>query len=568
MRLSPSLSRVAVASLLGLLSCATGGHGVGPDDGTVEDPGPRPAGILRVSGRQLVDDEGNPVALRGVAFGNAVWSNVALPTAHHGEVDYQRVADMGMNLVRFYLNYRTFEDDSAPGRYKESGFQWIDQNVAWARAHGVRLMLNMHVPQGGFQSLARGTALWTDVRNQDRLTALWKAIARRYRGEPTIAGYDLVNEPVVTGEKEQWGRLANRIVRAIRLVDPWHVVAVERLNGRRADGSGAADTSNDAELNFVVVDDPNVLYEFHVYTPMEFTHQLASWVNCCQVPTTYPDPAALSVSWSNVSWKHWSWDGAPAAGALRVPDGTTPWTAYRVAFTVTDPTWNLGRPVFMSQNNAGAVYFDDFVVNEYDPEGRLVRRIFQSDLEDPEAWSLWKVDPAARGARVVGTDGHAGTRSVGIAGTTTDASLSADVYFFRVVTGNTYELTYWARADGSAAGSTSLGRLDFLSSSAPVYAREKALLAAELDRFAAWGEAHDVPLYLGEFGAIRAAFERGGAAWVGDMLDLLATRDISWTYHSYHESAFGVYYGDYPTPPDPANANTALIELFRRTLAP
>jgi endoglucanase len=551
--------------VLSLLACATGNGGTSGGGG--QDPGPRPAGILRVSGRQLVDDAGQPVALRGVAFGNAVWSNVELPTGHHGEIDYRRVQDMGMNLVRFYLNYRTFEDDGAPGRYKESGFRWIDQNVAWAKAHGVRLQLNMHVPQGGFQSLAKGVALWNDVRNQDRLTALWKEIARRYRGEPTILGYDLLNEPVTAGGKEQWVALANRIVRAIREVDPWHVITVERLNGKNADGSGAADTANDADLNFFLVEDPNVLYEFHVYTPIEFTHQLASWVSCCQAPTTYPDPATLSVSWSNITWRHWTWDGTPAAGALRIPDGTTPWTAYAVRYTPTDPTWNVARPVFMSQQNAGTVWFDDFEVNEYDPAGRLVRQVFRIDVEDPAAWSLWTATPGAPGARVAGPEGHAGARSVGIAGTTTDASISTDLYFFRVQPGNTYELKYWARAERSAAGSTSLGRLDFHTSSVPVLGREKALLAGELDRYAAWGEAHGVPLYLGEFGTIRASFDRGGLQWVADMLDLLAARDVAWTYHSYHESAFGLYWGDFPTPPDPANANDALIELFRRTLA-
>jgi endoglucanase len=94
------------------------------------------------------------------------------------------------------------------------------------------------------------------------------------------------------------------------------------------------------------------------------------------------------------------------------------------------------------------------------------------------------------------------------------------------------------------------------------------MLAAELDRYAAWGEARGVPLYLGEFGAIRASFERGGLSWVTDMLDLLAERDMAWTYHSYRESAFGLYWDDYPTPPNPANANTALIELFTERLAP
>jgi endoglucanase len=94
------------------------------------------------------------------------------------------------------------------------------------------------------------------------------------------------------------------------------------------------------------------------------------------------------------------------------------------------------------------------------------------------------------------------------------------------------------------------------------------MLASELDRYVAWGRAQKVPLYLGEFGCIKAAFERGGLVWVGDMLDLAASRGYGWTYHDYHESGFGLYWGDYPSPPDPANANQPLIDLFTERLAP
>jgi len=216
-------------------------------------------------------------------------------------------------------------------------------------------------------------------------------------------------------------------------------------------------------------------------------------------------------------------------------------------------------------------HFDDFEVNEYDPQGRLVRQLSKVDIEDPASWHLWldTSTPGAAGTRVAGPDGHTGTRSVGISSTNTDASLSADAYWFKVRAGNTYELKYWARADSATAGSTSLGRLEFLTSSVPVVGREKALLAAEFDRYAACGQTHSVPLYLGEFGTIRSSFERGGLQWVTDLLDLLATGDIAaWTYHSYRgDGGLGIYYDDYPNPVNPANANDALIDLFRRTQA-
>ena len=105
----------------------------------------------------------------GSSFGNEVWTNVRLPRRHHDEADYERIAAMGMNAVRFYMNYRTFEADAAPGKYLDDGWQWLDDNIAWAKRHGVYLILNMHVPPGGFQSLGNGKALWDRPEMQDRL---------------------------------------------------------------------------------------------------------------------------------------------------------------------------------------------------------------------------------------------------------------------------------------------------------------------------------------------------------------------------------------------------------------
>src|SRR5262245_41918341 len=53
-------------------------------------------GILRRAGAEIVDGAGTPVRLRGIAFGNQVWSSRALPVHHHAEADFQRVRAMGM----------------------------------------------------------------------------------------------------------------------------------------------------------------------------------------------------------------------------------------------------------------------------------------------------------------------------------------------------------------------------------------------------------------------------------------------------------------------------------------
>ena len=143
----------------------------------------------------------------------------------------------------------------------------------------------MHVPPGGFQSLGNGKALWDRPELQERLIALWTAIARHCKGEPTIAGYDLLNEPVVTKAARQWRDLAARIAAAIRTVDAEHMLFVERLN------SVAGDWSEDADRGFFRIPDPNTVYEFHFYKPFHFTHQSASWVPFTAENVRYPDTA-------------------------------------------------------------------------------------------------------------------------------------------------------------------------------------------------------------------------------------------------------------------------------------
>lgn len=227
--------------------------------------------FMHAKGTEIVDSVGEPVFLRGISFGNRVWVNDRIPTLHHGAEDFERVRDLGMNLVRFYINYQTFESDAKPYTYLDDGWKWLDDNIAWAKANGVYLILNMHVPQGGFQSNGKGWALWEQEALQKRLIALWTAIAKRYQNEPVILGYDLVNEPGVPKNKQEWQTLAQQLVNAIRKVDKQHPIIVERVNSinRRWD--------NDKDMNFVKVEGENIIYTFHSYDPHFYTHQHFIW---------------------------------------------------------------------------------------------------------------------------------------------------------------------------------------------------------------------------------------------------------------------------------------------------
>ncbi|MEO7310566.1 MAG: glycoside hydrolase family 5 protein [Chitinophagaceae bacterium] len=234
----------------------------------------------------IVNSNGKAIWLKGIGFGNNFWSSVPIPVKHHTEADFKRVKDMGMNVIRFYLNYRTFESDANPFHYKAAGFSWLDKNIAWAKKYNIYLILDMHVPQGGVQSGGDGIALWKHQNNQKRLEALWQ-IAKHYAKEPIIAGYDLVNEPVVTDSIEQWKHLAQQLVDTIRQVDTNHLLIVERLN---AIGKTWKDFNGDN--NFFLVNDKNTMYTFHFYQPFRYIHQLAGWA---KMPDggQYPDDSKV-----------------------------------------------------------------------------------------------------------------------------------------------------------------------------------------------------------------------------------------------------------------------------------
>lgn len=496
------------------------------------------------------------VFLNGVCFGNQVWTDVRIPSTHHNEQDFIRVKEMGMNCIRFYLNYLTFEEDDAPFDYKKEGWEWLDQNIAWAKKHGIYLILNMHVPQGGFQSTGKAYDLWTNKMNQVRLQKLWRAIATRYKDEPIIAGYDLLNEPGVPESSTQWHQLAQAIAKDIRQADKNHMLIVERTN------SVKGNWSVNKEQNMFLIDDSNVLYEFHFYAPIEYTHQLTSWTGFGE-GGNYPDDQRLSfpdgLKWYSADFEY-----------TKIRTGGQPWKFYEGhSYTITDDYIKVAKPTLVCKNNPGEVYFGDFMVKEYDENGKFVADVIAANSMDVNNWYFWSADGNGSFDKVEDYSmDHQNV--VRISGTTDDANASSNDLRFVPKMNHSYQVNGWVRTERVPPGAECGFRLDFetyYGDEFEVYPRNKEFLEAEINKFVEWGEQNNVPLYLGEFGVYEACFKRkkGGLDWVNDMLDIAIKHKIHFTYHAYHEDAFGIYKG-YNELPKENDSNKKLIELFKEKL--
>jgi endoglucanase len=89
------------------------------------------------------------------------------------------------------------------------------------------------------------------------VAALWGEIARRYRDEPTVLAYEVLNEPVTLFPAQRTGmnRFHHRCIAAIREQDPRHVIII---NGdKHATDLRALDDETFA--------DPQVMAAFHFY---------------------------------------------------------------------------------------------------------------------------------------------------------------------------------------------------------------------------------------------------------------------------------------------------------------
>lgn len=513
---------------------------------SLPDSIPVQSGFYHTVGRNIISPDGKKTTLYGMGFGNDVWcSSLSEVGLHHNEDSFREMKDLGFNSVRFLLNYRWFEDDDKPYTYKQEGFDYIDQSIAWAKKYGIGLVLNMHYPQGGYQSQGKGTALWTDPENQKRLVSLWGEIARHYADEPAIIGYGIVNEPIVpragniSVSVAQCQSLVQRCTDAIRKTDGNHMIFAERVCAWQDASTGDTSwTDFDANDMWYLIDDPNVVYEAHYYEPFVFTHQSAG------DDVSYPDGPYISTMLSY--WVDCISAESRGSGDNYVESDYFERTDEYNMFAPVVHTWQLG---------SGVAQFDDLTVTEYSPDGSSRIIYYNGFSQSDETGSAWS------------SDGSGSCTASGGLFTVTGANSDYAVTFrrFELKEGCRYKVS--GHVDASLAnGARAEIRADFMLAD-KVYSSGSDYVSDNLSQLMEFSRKNNVPVFLGEFGADVECFksDRGGERWVGDVLDYCISNGLSCSYHSYHESMFGLYPEN--TTNYPSHRNELLAQVFKSRLA-
>jgi endoglycosylceramidase len=252
-----------------------------------------PSGVLpwlSVSGSRIVDSSGRSVLLRGFNTSALLEPDTVLPAPLELR-DIEEMQRAGFTVLRLPIAWSRLEPvrGHVDGAYLDS----VARYVSLAETHGMYVVLDMHFLDWGPAFGGSGAPRWASVAGvpdlqfwpwdswrrhlspavnaayvyfwlspdwQRDFTMVWQAVASRFRSDPGVAGYDIVNEPHPIPipprlfEQDWMWPLYARTIAAVGAVDPNHLFFVE------------GDLLGDFPTTIVPLHARGVVYSPHIYT--------------------------------------------------------------------------------------------------------------------------------------------------------------------------------------------------------------------------------------------------------------------------------------------------------------
>jgi aryl-phospho-beta-D-glucosidase BglC (GH1 family) len=217
-------------------------------------------------GKDIIDPQGMPVILKGINLGNWLvpegnmfqftkatsprlindliselggpefaryfWSQYLANYISSKDIIF--IKSLGLNTIRVPVHYKLFTDEDYMGYERGIGFSILDSLLNWCRREKLYVILDMHCAPCGQtgQNIDDSYGypwLFEDENCMMKTSRIWREIARRYRNDPTVVGYDLLNDPIPqfydTARLNSLLEPAYRtIVSSIREVDNNHII--------------------------------------------------------------------------------------------------------------------------------------------------------------------------------------------------------------------------------------------------------------------------------------------------------------------------------------------------------
>lgn len=324
-------------------------------------------GFLTARGKEIITKNGLPFLIKGTNLGNWLvpegymfkFTNVNAPRNineafsqligpdevagfwkeyqdnYITEADIHFLKMCGANSIRIPFHYKLFTNEEYLGTVDSGrGFKLLDRVIGYCKKEGIYALLDMHCAPGGqtgdnIDDSWGYPYLYESEKSQALTVAIWQRIAKKYRNETTVMGYDFLNEPIahyfeVDKINPYLEPLYKRILEAIRTVDKNHLVFLE----------GAQWASNFKIFNPST--DTKIVYSFHKYwtdTTQKVIQSYLDFRNKNNVPIYLGESGENKNEWinsfrkmlerNNVGWHFWPYkkmDSKSNMVTFKLPD--------------------------------------------------------------------------------------------------------------------------------------------------------------------------------------------------------------------------------------------------------
>lgn len=512
---------------------------------------------LQVVGNKIKTANTSPqtIVLKGFNFTNNYYmDHVVYPSApcdYAIENDVKRIAGWKANSIRLVLRWDYFTDTNgafSPANYKSLGYSLIDQYIKWGQKYGVYIILDLHIVP---EDVDFGdNTIWSNTAARQKFLELWWNIAKHYRNNNTIAGYDVFNEPQPYN-KDDWWTLAQDAVNNIRLTGDQHIVFVE------------APTTTDLMFGNQPLVGKNIVYSFHSYEPYLISHKGIPDLNALPVPTDYDYPGRVLIG---TAWKDWAKDGIDIGSKIST------WRSQKSTLKVPD---NVGAEFATFKlavtGNTGSVWFDQMT---WKLNG-VTKQVWNNSAEQitssntPLAWGFWGNNTTGSLSK---TKAYQGKNSLQVTSRSTDGFgvwVQGNGYFINPLLRikpkdkiDVHAMVYAPNNQGLISVSVDYIKGIYRNYSKTDSIARLATVRGDMAKYLDWAKTYNVPLYVGEFGAIsEAGISRINL--IDDYLKVFNKEGVSWSLWGYRDvgnsnTHFSLYFNN--------QLDTALFPIITNAL--
>ena len=140
--------------------------------------------LIEVKGNKFVDDKGKTILFRGLSISDP---DKLESQGHWNKEHFQKIKEMGATLIRIPVHPAAWRE-----RTPEKYIKLLDQAVEWSTELGIYIIIDWHSIGNLIMELFQDL-IYNTTRKET--FEFWRNIARHFRGNNTVAFYELYNEP-------------------------------------------------------------------------------------------------------------------------------------------------------------------------------------------------------------------------------------------------------------------------------------------------------------------------------------------------------------------------------------